>query len=208
MSRTTQIVSRFPDFYRSGDTENLFYKFVGVFAGMLDIAEEDLIRVMRTHWVNTADNEGSKGFDATQKGDLDKIFGLYLESLGGTVLLKQGTRRTGPDGKLDDDLYRTRILGLIQVLKNGASTKTGIIDIVADNLCILPDPPFAQEANSGIRIIEFLPEITNSVSGLFVALFEDIPQTNESPVPAVPEFRLHFHDDLPVPLINPRITLP
>jgi hypothetical protein len=208
MSRTTQIVSRFPSFYQSDDNENLFYQFIGVFASMLDDAEEDLIRVMRTHWVNTADNEGSKGFDATQKGDLDKIFGLYLESLGGTVLLKQGTRRTGPDGKLDDDLYRTRILGVIQVLKNGASTKTGIVDIVAANLGILPDLPFAQEAKSGIRIIEFLPEITNSVSGLFVALFEDIPQTNESPVPAVPEFRLHFHDDLPAPLINPRITLP
>jgi hypothetical protein len=215
MSRTTQIVSRFPDFYCSGDSENLFYQFIEVFASMLDDTEEDLIRVMRTHWVNTADNEGSKGFDATKKGDLDKIFGLYLESLGGTALLKQGTRRTGPDGKLDDDLYRTRILGLIQVLKNGASTKTGIVDIVAANLGILPDLPFAQEAKSGIRIIEFLPEITNSDNRLSVALFEDIPQTNDSPVPSVPEFRLHFHDKdnddqpaLPVPLINPRITLP
>lgn len=208
MSRTTQIVSRFPAFYRSGDSENLFYNFVGVFAAMLDMAEEDLIRVMRTHWVNTADNLGSKGFDATEKGDLDKIFGLYLESLGGTVLLKQGTRRPGPDGKLDDDLYRTRILGLIQVLKNGASTRAGIVDIVAANLGILPDLPFAQEAKAGIRITEFLPEITNSVSGLSVALFEDIAQVNASPVPAVPEFRLHFHDDLPAPLINPRIALP
>src|SRR3954466_3450193 len=124
MSRTTEIISRFPSFYRSGDSENLFYRFVGVFADMLDRGEEDLIRVMRTHWVNTADNEGSKGFDATVKGDMDKIFGLYLESLGGTVLLKKGTRRPDPDGKLDDNLYRTRILGLIQVLKNGASTKT------------------------------------------------------------------------------------
>lgn len=208
MSRTNQIVSRFPAFYRSGDSENLFYHFVRVFAGVLDVAEEDLIRVMRTHWVNTADNEGSKGFDATEKGDLDKIFALYLESLGGTVLLKQGTRRSGEDGKKDDALYRTRILGLIQVLKNGASTKSGIVDIVAANLGILPDLPFAAEARARISIIEFLPEITSSISGLSVALFEDIPLTNDSPVPVIPEFRLHFHDDLPAPLINPRISLP
>lgn len=208
MSRTNQIISRFPAFYRSGDSENLFYQFIGVFAGVLDAAEEDLIRVMRTHWVNTADNEGSKGFDATEKGDLDKIFALYLESLGGTVLLKQGTRRTGEEGKADDALYRTRILGLIQVLKNGASTKSGIVDIVAANLGILPDLPFAQEARGRIGIIEFLPEITSEISGLSVALFEEIVLTNDSPVPVIPEFRLHFHDDLPVPLINPRIVLP
>lgn len=209
MSRTTQIVSRFPDFYRSGDTENLFYKFIGVFAKMLDIAEEDLIRVMRTHWVNTADNEGSKGFDATEKGDLDKIFGLYLESLGGTVLLKQGTRRPGPDGKLDDDLYRTRILGLIQVLKNGASTKAGIIDIVAANLGIVPDLPYAITAYDSISIIEFLPETVNSsVAPIPVALYEDIAVNNLSPVPTVPELRLEFLLSLQTPLINPRITNP
>lgn len=209
MSRTTQIVSRFPDFYRSGDTENLFYKFVGIFAGMLDIAEEDLIRVMRTHWVNTADNEGSKGFDATEKGDLDKIFGLYLESLGGTVLLKQGTRRPDPDGKLDDDLYRTRILGLIQVLKNGASTRAGIIDIVAANLGIVSDLSYATTAHDSINIIEFLPETVNSSAvPISVALYEDIAVNNLSPVPTVPELRLEFLLTLQTPLINPRITNP
>ncbi|HSB91486.1 MAG TPA: hypothetical protein VLC28_00150 [Flavitalea sp.] len=209
MSRTTQIISRFPDFYRSNDSENLFYKFIGVFASMLDLAEEDLVRVMRTHWVNTADNEGSKGFDATEKGDLDKIFGLYLESLGGTVLLKQGTRRPGPDGKLDDDLYRTRILGLIQVLKNGASTRTGIIDIVAANLGIVADLPYATTAKETISIIEFLPEIVNNnAAPVSISLYGDIPVNNLSPVPAIPELRLEFLLTLPTPLLNPRITNP
>src|SRR5262245_47227288 len=137
MSRTGQIVSRFPAFYRSGDTENLYYKFVGVFASMLDDAEEELLRVMKTHWVKTADNEGSTGFDATEKGDLDRMHALYLESLGRTAPLKQGKRRTGDEGRIDDELYHTRILGLIQVLKNGASTRAGIIDIVAANLGIV-----------------------------------------------------------------------
>jgi hypothetical protein len=208
MSRTGQIVSRFPSFYRSDDTENLYYKFIGVFASMLDDAEEDLLRVMKTHWVNTADNEGSKGFDATEKGDLDKILALYLESLGGTALLKQGTRRTGDDGKLDDALYRTRILGLIQVLKNGASTKSGIIDIVAANLGIVSDLPYATVAHDSIRIIEFLPQPGNAIPPVPVALFTDIPVENVGPLPAAAEFRLVFKPDLPLPLVNPRVTNP
>lgn len=209
MSRTGQIVSRFPSFYRSGDTENLFYKHVGVFASMLDDAEEELLRVMKTHWVNTSDNEGSKGFDATEKGDLDKILALYLESLGGTALLKQGKRRTGADGRADDDLYRTRILGLIQVLKNGASTRAGIIDIVAANLGIVSDLPYATVAHDSIGIIEFLPEtVSSNFAPIPVSLFSDINVVNESALPAAAEFRLEFKPDLPLPLINPKITNP
>ena len=208
MSRTTQIVSRFPGFYRSGDSENLFYQYIRVFASMLDEAEEDLLGVMRTHWVNTASNEGSKGFDATEKGDLDKILALYLESLGGTALLKQGTRREGAEGKADDALYRTRILGLIQVLKNGASTRAGIIDIVAANLGIVPDLPYAAAAHDNIRIIEFLPQTVSSDAPVLISLYNDIAVNNLSPLPAIPEVRLEFQDSLPAPLLNPRITNP
>lgn len=209
MSRTGQIISRFPDFYRSGDSENLFYQYVKVFASMLDDAEEDLLRVMKTHWVNTADNEGSKGFDAAEKGDLDKVLALYLESLGGTALLKQGTRRSGAEGKVDDELYRTRILGLIQVLKNGASTRAGIIDIVAANLGIVSDLPYAATAHDSIRIVEFLPETASGSNGqLAVLLNADIAVTNQSPLPAAAEFRLEFQPDLPLPLVNPRISNP
>ena len=206
MSRTDQIISRFPDFYGSGDTGNLFYRFIGVFASMLDDAEEELLRVMRTHWVNTADNQGSKGFDASEKGDLDKILALYLESLGGTALLKQGKRRSGEEGKADDALYRTRIMGLIQVLKNGASTRAGIIDIVAANLGIVPDLPYAAEAHDSIGIIEFLPETVSSSAPFQIPLYQEIPFNNLSPVVAVPEFRLEFLSSMPAPLIQPRIT--
>jgi hypothetical protein len=208
MSRTKQIISHFPDFYGSGESENLFYQYIGVFASMLDDAEEDLLRVMRTHWVNTADNEGSKGFDATEKGDLDKILALYLESLGGTALIKQGKRRSGEEGKADDALYRNRILGLIQVLKNGASTRAGIIDIVAANLGIVSDLPYASGAHDSIDIIEFLPETSSSAELMLIRLYENIPVNNLSALPGIAEFRLEFLPSLPLPLIDPKITNP
>lgn len=209
MSRTDQIIARFPDFFQSGESENLLYKFIGIFAKSLDIAEEDLLGIMRTHWVNTADNQGSKGFDALEKGDLDKIFALYLESLGATALLKQGKRGESELGKKDDDRYRTRIMGVIRVLQNGAATKAGIVDIVAANLGILPDLVYAKAAHDSIRIVEFLPEITgNDLPPFQLELYTPFVLDNDSPVPVIPEFRLHIKDDLPdnATLINPRIV--
>ena len=60
-----------------------------VFGEILDEVEQDLIRVLKSHFINTADNFGSLGFTATQKGDLDKIFALMLAELGGTSQLTQ-----------------------------------------------------------------------------------------------------------------------
>lgn len=88
-SKTRAVVSRFPDFYSIDEVESLFVQFVDIFGQTLEQVEADILRVMRAHWVDTASNEGSQGFDRVQKGDLDKIFALYLENLGGTSQLKQ-----------------------------------------------------------------------------------------------------------------------
>ena len=207
MSRIDNIISRFPDFYQSDETKNLFYEYISVFAALLNEAEEDMLGIMRTHWVKTADNAGSKGFDATQKGDLDKIFALYLESLGGTALLKQGDRHTDTEGgRKDDNLYRTRVLSVINVLKNGASTKQGIIDIIAANLGIADDMAFAAEAKNTIRIVEFLPEVVVNVKNEAmrldlvaadspeVGLFKLFKATNPNATPTIPEFRLQLNN--------------
>ena len=84
--KATSIISRFPHFFNSGEGSKL-YNLIEVFASILEATETDLMRVMRSHYVDTADNSGSQGFDAKQKGDLDKIFALYLEKLGGTSQL-------------------------------------------------------------------------------------------------------------------------
>ena len=89
-SKAASIISRFPDFYDSENQTTLLYQFVNVFAQILEEAETDLLRVMRSHHVDTADNYGSQGIDAKQKGDLDKIFALYLEKLGGNFSVNPG----------------------------------------------------------------------------------------------------------------------
>jgi|GEM_PF-1401436 len=158
MSGQYQIIRHFPHFFQTGDRENLFYRFVAVFGAMLETGEEDLVAMMRSHWVDTADNEGSKGFDTLQKGDLDKIFALYLEALGGTSLLRQSGRRLGAEGLEDDALYRQRMKGLINVLREGASTLHGVREIIAANLGIFGNSAAANVARESIVITEYLPQ--------------------------------------------------
>lgn len=85
--RTASIISRFPHFYPPEDPTSFLPQFLDVFGEILDEVEQDLIRVLKSHFINTADNFGSLGFTATQKGDLDKIFALMLAELGGTSQL-------------------------------------------------------------------------------------------------------------------------
>ncbi|TRV04960.1 MAG: hypothetical protein EWV41_16805 [Microcystis wesenbergii Mw_MB_S_20031200_S109] len=85
--RTASIISRFPHFYPPEDPKSFLPQFLDVFGEILDEVEQDLIRVLKSHFINTADNFDSLGFTATQKGDLDKIFALMLAELGGTSQL-------------------------------------------------------------------------------------------------------------------------
>ena len=205
MGRTESIIRRFPDFFQPDGVHSVTYRFVAVFGSMLDEAETALIDVMRAHWVDTAHNEGSKGFNTTQKGDLDKIFSLFLENLGGTSQLKQVDRRSGAAGLIDDAIYRERIKGLIEVLKNGASTKEGIIAIVAANLGIVGDEPEAVAAREQIEIIEFLPRLHAS-EVYELEVYEAFSLINPNVIDTTPEIRLRIRPDIPVPLINPRVV--
>ncbi|NEO82095.1 MAG: hypothetical protein F6J99_40335 [Moorea sp. SIO4G3] len=74
----------------------MLYQFIDVFGSLLEQGETDLLGVMRSHHVDTADNEGSQGFIANKKGDLDQLFALYLEALGGTSQLVQVSHQFSP----------------------------------------------------------------------------------------------------------------
>jgi hypothetical protein len=199
-SKTRTLAQHFPDFYTAGDA-SVFIGWLDVFGQVLELAEIDLLRVMHAHWVDTANNEGSQGFDTAQKGDLDQIFSLYLENLGGTSQLKQLNRRTGKDG-LDDDIpYRERIKGLILELMHGASTVEGIKSIVAANLGIVADKNASAEelatvtaARQMIRIVEFLPDSVNPLS-ISLPLFQDFTVNNPNPTPTTPQLRLSIVAD-------------
>jgi hypothetical protein len=93
--KTHAIIQRLPHFYAAEDAGDLFVKFVDFFGRSLERGEIDALRVLRAHHVETADNVGSRGYTAPaeQRGDLDKIFGLYLEAIGGTTeLVKMSPR--------------------------------------------------------------------------------------------------------------------
>jgi len=205
MSGQKRIASHFPHFFQSEDTSNLFYRFLEVFGGELDEAENRLIQVMRAHWVDTADNIGSRGFDTASKGDLDKIFALYIENLGGTSLLKQTNRREGEEGLLDDANYRERIKGIVQVLLGGASNRNGLREIIAANLGVYGDSPAAQTARELIEIIEYLP--TEFTSLYTVELFEEVVVVNPNPGPTSTSIKVTV---LKLPpgfnLLNVRVT--
>lgn len=95
LGKTLNIASRFPHFYDTQNSESLLYQFINVFGQILEQAENDLMAVMRAHHIDTATNEDSQGFTGKRKGDLDKIFTLYLETLGGTSQLIQISDRFG-----------------------------------------------------------------------------------------------------------------
>ncbi|MEH2291337.1 hypothetical protein [Nostoc sp.] len=94
--KTISITNRLPSFYDAKNVESLLYKFVDIFGYILEQGESDLFKVMRSHLVDTADNQGSQGFVANKKGDLDQIFVLYLEALGGTSQLMQANYKFYP----------------------------------------------------------------------------------------------------------------
>lgn len=87
--KTVGILGRLPHFCHVEQAGGLLAAVVDIFGRRLERAEADLYRVLRAHQVETADNEGFQGYTAppAKRGDLDKIFALYLEALGGTDLL-------------------------------------------------------------------------------------------------------------------------
>lgn len=211
MNKTRSIIRRFPDFY-TREEGSVFFLFVALFGQVLEEAENDLLRVMHAHWVDKANNEGSQGFDAPQKGDLDKIFTLYLENLGGTSQLKQINRRAGKDGLLDDALYRARIKGLIKVLMGGASTLEGVVAVVAANLGIVEDEGMSEEerakvraARSKIRIVEFSPD-ASAGTNYSLTLYQPFTVSNPNPTPTTPQLRLTLSEGLPLPLANLKVV--
>ena len=83
------ILLRLPHFFGPAAAGELLHQFVDVFGRSLEQAESDLYQVLRAHHVQTADNEAAPlpGAAGPRRGDLDRIFSLYLEVLGGTSQL-------------------------------------------------------------------------------------------------------------------------
>ncbi len=87
--KTARLLNRLPHFFRPEALGKDFLNLFKVLGTSLEANEQDLFDVLKAHHIQTAGNAGSKGFmaPAAEHGDLDNLFALYLESLGGTSQL-------------------------------------------------------------------------------------------------------------------------
>lgn len=100
--------------------------------------------------------------------------------------------------------YRERLLGLIGVLRRGASTRQGILDIVCANLGIIGNDPEVRAARSTISVEEFSPERAQFFDGN-VSLFETFDVNNTKTVDANPDIWTTMLD-VPFGLANLRFV--
>lgn len=107
--KTLSLLSRFPAFYNTGEASHL-HQLMAVLGMALEGAEADLVRVLRSHFVDTANNTGSQGFVYSRRGNLDQIFALYLERLGGTSQLIQVNAQFQPSDLLQVETMTQDIL--------------------------------------------------------------------------------------------------
>jgi hypothetical protein len=108
LEQTQRIAERLPEFYRTWDADSVIFKVVDSVGRTLSEEQKSVFRVMRTHWVDTAN-----------AGDLDKLGALFE------------LHRSKGEG---DEDYRTRIKSALRQFKGGgtmASIKTLMADFLS-----------------------------------------------------------------------------
>lgn len=101
--------------------------------------------------------------------------------------------------------YRERLLGLIQVLRRGASTRRGIVDVVAANLGLLGDDPEARRARGLIEVREYAPrQVTFFRRAVHFWGEVAVSSSNRVATPAL--FRLTMQPAAYAELANVRLT--
>lgn len=109
LERTKRIADRLPEFYRTWDTDSVIFKVLDSVGRALSEEQKSVFRIMRTHWVDTANG-----------GDIDRL---------GAVFELQRAK-----GEADDD-YRARIKGALRQFKGGG-TRASIKALMADFLSV------------------------------------------------------------------------
>ncbi|HWK88981.1 MAG TPA: hypothetical protein VNP72_03275, partial [Longimicrobium sp.] len=100
--------------------------------------------------------------------------------------------------------YRERLLGLIQVLRRGAATPAGILDIVAANLGIVGDGPEVEAARGLIEVQEFDPRQKAFYEGQ-VGFWEVFSITSDNPGASAPRVQVTVLDRDGIDLANLRL---
>lgn len=111
LERTKRIAGRLPEFYRTWDPDSVIYKVIDAVGRALSEEQKSVFRVMRTHWVDTANGS-----------DLDRLGALFE------------LRRFAGEG---DDDYRGRIKSALGQFKGGG-TPASVKTLMADFLSVDP----------------------------------------------------------------------
>jgi hypothetical protein len=101
--------------------------------------------------------------------------------------------------------YRDRLLQLIQVLRRGASTRRGIVDVVAANLGLVGDDPEARRARELIEVREYDPRQVTFFTGT-VPFWGEVVIHNTNQLATSAEFRLTMRPAPYAELTNVRLT--
>lgn len=106
MPKTFEILKYFPDFHQAIDRRKLLYHVVDVIASRLQEIENDMVSVMKSHWIEAAEDID----------DLEKIAALY------------GIEREDYE---DLEQFRTKIKDIIRLYLSGPGTVPSIIEFIA-----------------------------------------------------------------------------
>jgi hypothetical protein len=122
LERTKRIADRLPEFYRTWDTDSVIFKVLDSVGRALNEEQKSLFRVMRTHWVDTANG-----------GDLDRL---------GAIFELQRAK-----DEADED-YRGRIKTALRRFKGGG-TNASVLALMGDYLEANPDDLELEENPEG-----------------------------------------------------------
>jgi hypothetical protein len=124
VQRTQRVAERLPEFYRSWDREAVLYRLIDAFARSLNEQQQDIFRIARTHWVETAYNS-----------DLDAI--------GAAFDLPRGAAESDGD-------YRARVKSGVQRFRGGG-TRESVVALMAALLRVRRDEIELNE-NPSVRL--------------------------------------------------------
>lgn len=109
MPKTFKILKYFPDFHYAVDRNKLLYHIVDVIASRIQEIENDMIGILKTHWINEAEDLDT----------LEKIAAIY------------GIKREKSE---DLEVFRTRTKDIIHLFLNGPGTIPLIFEFIAISL--------------------------------------------------------------------------
>jgi hypothetical protein len=110
--RTRRIADRLPEFYRTWDADSVIYKVIDAVGRALAEEQKSVFRIMRTHWVDTANG-----------ADLDRLGALF----------ELRRVKDEPDGD-----YRERVKSALRQFKGGG-TCSSVKGLMADFLSAEPE---------------------------------------------------------------------